>query len=52
MTGADPAPPLAVQPVGRSRPLRRVLGYLVSIGALSERAPDYARRGGYIASPG
>ncbi|MBY0389485.1 MAG: FAD-dependent oxidoreductase [Mycobacterium pseudokansasii] len=46
MTDADPAPSRAVQLVGRSRPLRRVLAYLVAIGPLPEHAPDYARRGG------
>ncbi len=46
MTGGDPAPSRAVQLVGRSRPLRRVLAYLVAIGPLPEHAPDYARRGG------
>lgn len=46
MTGADPAPPRAVQLVGGSRPLRRVLGYLVAIGPLPEHASGYARRGG------
>ncbi|OJZ74319.1 hypothetical protein BRW65_08560 [Mycobacterium paraffinicum] len=38
--------PRGVRLVGRSTPLRRLLGYLVAIGPLPEHAPRFARRRG------
>lgn len=38
--------PQGVRLVGRSATLRRLLGYLVAIGPLPERAPRFARRRG------
>lgn len=46
VAGTDHRAPLAVKLVGRSTALRRLVGYLVAIGPLSERAPRYARRRG------
>ncbi|WP_264051094.1 FAD-dependent oxidoreductase [Mycobacterium parmense] len=43
VAGSDHAP-RGVQLVGRSAALRRLVGYLVAIGPLPERAPAYARR--------
>jgi hypothetical protein len=44
--GPDREPPRGVRLVSRTPALRRVLGYMVAIGPLSEHAPQYARRPG------
>jgi 2-polyprenyl-6-methoxyphenol hydroxylase-like FAD-dependent oxidoreductase len=44
--GGSNAAPRGVRVVGRSLALRRLVGYLVAIGPLPERAPRYARRRG------
>lgn len=46
VAGADQGPPRAVRLVSRSLALRRMIGYMVAIGPLPERAPQYARRPG------
>jgi 2-polyprenyl-6-methoxyphenol hydroxylase-like FAD-dependent oxidoreductase len=44
--GGSDAAPRGVRLVARSLALRRLVGYLVAIGPLPERAPRYARRRG------
>jgi 2-polyprenyl-6-methoxyphenol hydroxylase-like FAD-dependent oxidoreductase len=46
VTGTDHRAPAGVKLVSQSTALRRLVGYLVAIGPLSEHAPRYARRPG------
>jgi 2-polyprenyl-6-methoxyphenol hydroxylase-like FAD-dependent oxidoreductase len=46
VAGGQQDPPRAVRLVGRTTALRRFIGYMVAIGPLPERAPQYARRAG------
>jgi 2-polyprenyl-6-methoxyphenol hydroxylase-like FAD-dependent oxidoreductase len=46
VAGTDHRAPPGVKLVGQSAALRRLVGYLVAIGPLSEHAPRYARRPG------
>jgi 2-polyprenyl-6-methoxyphenol hydroxylase-like FAD-dependent oxidoreductase len=46
VAGSKHDAPRGVRLVGRSLALRRLVGYLVAIGPLPERAPRYARRRG------
>jgi 2-polyprenyl-6-methoxyphenol hydroxylase-like FAD-dependent oxidoreductase len=46
VTGTDHRAPAGVKLMSQSTALRRLVGYLVAIGPLSEHAPRYARRTG------
>jgi hypothetical protein len=46
VAGSNHGAPRGVRLVGRSVALRWLVGYLVAIGPLPERAPRYARRRG------
>jgi 2-polyprenyl-6-methoxyphenol hydroxylase-like FAD-dependent oxidoreductase len=46
VTGTDHRAPAGVKLMSQSTALRRLVGYLVAIGPLSEHAPRYARRPG------